>query len=185
MILLVLDVRKPIITVLSLDFLLNFCCGSFGTLFAPNHATYCLETMTHPEYLMHFNSQSAHFTGCPLDSVQDRLIEVPAKSTFSRQLVVKLYDVTRTGVMDELKNSVDFYTATTDMWSSYGMMPYIGFTLHWIDDQWNLQNRCQGTKYVPEAHTADVKIRLKIWYFFNTATAYLQPYGHNHNTEQI
>ena len=87
--------------------------------------------------------------------------------------------------MDELKNSVDFYTATTDMWSSYGMMPYIGFTLHWIDDQWNLQNRCQGTKYVPEAHTADVKIRLKIWYFFNTATAYLQPYGHNHNTEQI
>ena len=49
MILLVLDVRKPIITVLSLDFLLNFCCGSFGTLFAANHTTYC-QTMTHPEY---------------------------------------------------------------------------------------------------------------------------------------
>ena len=67
--------------------------------------------------------------------------------------------------MDELKNSVDFYAAMTDMWSSYGMTPYLGFTLHWIDDQWNLQNRCLGTKYVPEAHTADVKIRLKIWYF--------------------
>ena len=36
--------------------------------------------------------------------------EIPAKSTFSR-----LYDVTRTSVMDGLKNSVDFYAATTDM----------------------------------------------------------------------
>ena len=57
--------------------------------------------------------------------------------------------------MDELKNSVDFYAATTDMWSSYGMTPYLGFTLHWIDDQWNLQNRCLGTKYVPEVQTAE------------------------------
>ena len=64
--------------------------------------------------------------------------EVPAKSTFSRQRVVKLYDVMTTNVLDELKNSVDFYAATTDTWSSYGMTPYIGFTLHWIDDQWNL-----------------------------------------------
>ena len=43
--------------------------------------------------------------------------EVPAKSTFLRQRVVKLYDVTRTSIMDELKNSIDFYAVTTDMWS--------------------------------------------------------------------
>ena len=48
---------------------------------------------------------------------------------------------------------MDFYPVTTDMWSSHGMTPYIGFTLHWIDNQWVLQNRCLGTKYVPEEHT--------------------------------
>ncbi|CAB4034362.1 zinc finger BED domain-containing 1-like [Paramuricea clavata] len=35
------------------------------------------------------------------------------------------------------------------------MTPYIGFTLHWIDDEWNLKNRCLGMKYVPEDHTAE------------------------------
>ena len=33
------------------------------------------------------------------------------------------------------------------------MTPYIGFTLHWIDNKWVLRNRCLGTKYVPEEHT--------------------------------
>ena len=79
--------------------------------------------------------------------------QIPAKSSFSRERVAKLYDAARSNAMHELKNSMDFYAATTDMWSSHGMTPYIGFTLRWINDQWVLQNRCLGTKYVPEEHT--------------------------------
>ncbi|XP_028408650.1 zinc finger BED domain-containing protein 1-like [Dendronephthya gigantea] len=40
------------------------------------------------------------------------------------------------------------------MWSSHGLTPYLGYTLHWIDDDWNLRTRNLGTKYVPEDHTA-------------------------------
>ena len=74
--------------------------------------------------------------------------EVPAKLTFSRYRVVKLYDATWKQVLDELNNSLDYFTTTTDMWSSHGMTPYVGFTLHWIDDKWNLKTRCLGTKFV-------------------------------------
>ena len=79
---------------------------------------------------------------------------VPSKSTFSRDRMTKLYDATRGNVMVEIKNNVNFYAATTDMWSSRGMIPYIGFTLHWIDNEWVLRNRTLGTQYVPEEHTA-------------------------------
>ena len=34
------------------------------------------------------------------------------------------------------------------MWSSHGMTAYIGFILNWIDNEWVLQNRCLGAKYV-------------------------------------
>ncbi|XP_028404099.1 zinc finger BED domain-containing protein 1-like [Dendronephthya gigantea] len=30
----------------------------------------------------------------------------------------------------------------------------MGFTAHWIDDQWKLVSRCLGTKFVPQDHTA-------------------------------
>lgn len=79
--------------------------------------------------------------------------QVPAKSTFSRQRMAKLYDSTRQNVLDML-NGIDFYAATTDMWSSRGMTPYLGFTLHWIDKQWKLISRSLGTTFVPEDHTA-------------------------------
>ena len=81
--------------------------------------------------------------------------QVPSKSTFSSDRMTKLYDATRGNVMVEIKNSVNFYAATTDMWSSRGMIPYIGFTLHWIDNEWVLRNHTLGTQYVPEDHTAE------------------------------
>ena len=81
--------------------------------------------------------------------------QVPSKSTFSRDRLTKLYDATRGNAMVEIKNNVNFYAAATDMWSSRGLIPYIGFILHWIDHEWVLQNRTVGTKYVPDEHTAE------------------------------
>ena len=79
--------------------------------------------------------------------------KMPNKTTFSKNKVVKLYDVTREAVMQNL-NSVDFFASTADMWSSHGLTPYMGQTLHWIDSEWNLQCRHLGTEFVPENHTA-------------------------------
>ena len=71
-----------------------------------------------------------------------------------RQRIPKLYDSTRENVLTASLRNVEFYAATTDLWSSRGMTPYMGFTVHWIDDQWKLVSRCLGTKFVPKDHTA-------------------------------
>ena len=76
----------------------------------------------------------------------------PTRQGFQKNKVVKLYDMTK-AIMQNL-NSVDFFASTADMWSSYGLRPYMGQTLHWIDSKWNIQCRHFGTKFVPENHTA-------------------------------
>ena len=78
---------------------------------------------------------------------------VPNKTTFAKNIAVELYDATKEAVRPGL-NSVDFFTSTSDMWSSHGLAPYMGYTLHWIDLEWILQCRNLGTKFVPEDHTA-------------------------------
>ncbi|CAB3997504.1 zinc finger BED domain-containing 1-like [Paramuricea clavata] len=40
------------------------------------------------------------------------------------------------------------------MWSSHGLTPYLGYTIHWIDSDWNLKTIYLGTRHVPEDHTA-------------------------------
>ena len=51
------------------------------------------------------------------------------KTTFSKNKVMKLYDMTKEAVMQSL-NSVDFFACTADMWSSHGFTPHMGQTLH-------------------------------------------------------
>ena len=79
--------------------------------------------------------------------------EIPNKTTFSKSKVVKLYDVTRESVMGDL-GEIDFFASTADMWSSHGLTPYLGYTLHWIDCEWNLRTRNIGRRYIPDDHTA-------------------------------
>ena len=80
--------------------------------------------------------------------------KMPNKTMFSKKKVAKLYDATKEAVVRDL-NNVDFFASTTDMWSSHGLTPYMGYTLHWIDSEWNLRFRNLGTKFVPEDHTAE------------------------------
>ena len=89
-----------------------------------------------------------------LISVLEPRYKIPDKTTFSKNKVIKLYDSTRESVMEEL-SSIGFFSSTTDMWSSHGLLPYMGYTIHWIDSDWNLKSRNLGTRYVPENHTAD------------------------------
>ena len=39
------------------------------------------------------------------------------------------------------------------MWSSVGMQPYMSYTIHYIDSNWKLQNKCLQTQFLPEDHT--------------------------------
>ena len=38
------------------------------------------------------------------------------------------------------------------MWSSMGMQPYMSYTIHYIDSDWKLQNKCLQTQFLPEDH---------------------------------
>ena len=61
--------------------------------------------------------------------------------------------------MEEL-SSVEYFSGTTDLWSSVGLKPYISYTSHYIDDQWQLQSKCLQTHFLPEDHTRDVLVDL-------------------------
>ena len=50
---------------------------------------------------------------------------------------------------------LDFFSGTTDLWTSAVNDPYLTFTCHFIDRNWELQSFCLQTHYMPEDHTAD------------------------------
>ena len=89
-----------------------------------------------------------------LINVLEPRYKIPDKTTFFKNKVIKLYDSTRESVVEEL-SSIGFFSPTTDMWSSHGLLPYMGYTIHWIDSDWNLKSRNLGTRHVTENHTAD------------------------------
>ena len=69
--------------------------------------------------------------------------------------LLALYNSTQEKVVEEL-HAVTYFSVTTDMWSSIGIKSYISCTIHFIDHQWNLKNRCLQTQFLPEDHTAEV-----------------------------
>ena len=48
---------------------------------------------------------------------------------------------------------IRYFSSTTDMWSSVGMVPHISYTIHYINDEWQLCNKCLQTQYLPQDHT--------------------------------
>ena len=84
----------------------------------------------------------------------DRRYTPPSATAMSRTYIPKLYDATRDTVLQELEK-IDYFAATSDMWSSHGMTPYMGYTVHFIDKSWNLHHINLGTRFVSDDHTGD------------------------------
>ena len=64
-----------------------------------------------------------------------------------------MYAKVHDNVESELQG-IKYYSATTDLWSSKGLLPYISYTIHWLDDEWNYKTRYLETFYLPSDHTA-------------------------------
>lgn len=88
-------------------------------------------------------------------STFDGRYEIPSRSYFSRTALPELYTEVREKIKSELASVTDF-AATSDLWSSEGMVPYISYTVHFLDNDWQLQARCIQTKYLPADHTGAV-----------------------------
>lgn len=48
-----------------------------------------------------------------------------------------------------------FYATTTDLWSSTTAEPYQSLTVHYIDEDLNLEARCLQVSYFPDDHTGE------------------------------
>ena len=82
----------------------------------------------------------------------DSRYEIPGRNHFSRIALPSLCTSVKQRVKQDV-SALRYFSATTDMWSSVGMQPYMSYTIHYIDSDWKLQNKCLQTQFLPEDHT--------------------------------
>ena len=87
----------------------------------------------------------------------DSRYEIPSRAHFSRSVIPDMYASTKKKVAQKIAG-VSFFAATTDIWSSIGLTPYMSFTLHFINEDWELQSLALSASFLPQDHTADVLI---------------------------
>ena len=80
--------------------------------------------------------------------------DLPSRNYFSRVAIPSLYSEVKNNLQQKIDNQhLTFYAGTTDLWSSITSEPYLSYTVHFIDNNWNLHAKCLQTHYIPEAHT--------------------------------
>lgn len=67
--------------------------------------------------------------------------KLPSRKHFSTKVIPRMFEETRDVVRAELR-AAEYFAATTDMWSSRTTEPYMAFTIHYIDDNFQLHARC-------------------------------------------
>ncbi|KAK6187191.1 hypothetical protein SNE40_005270 [Patella caerulea] len=78
---------------------------------------------------------------------------LPGRKYFSDIAIPALYNTVHDKVLEEIRRRpVCYLGATTDMWSSRNMEPYLGVTVHFIDEDWRLNRE---TCYFSSDHTAE------------------------------
>ena len=78
---------------------------------------------------------------------------LPSRNYFSRLAIPLLYSEVKNNIQQQVNNGQFFYAGTTDLLSSLISEPYLSYTIHYKDKQWNLCANCLQTHYMPEAHT--------------------------------
>ena len=77
----------------------------------------------------------------------DAWFEVPSQTYFSRTAIPTLYASVREQVKQEL-STVQYFSATTDLWSSTGTKPYMSYTMHFVNEEWKLLTRCLQAQFL-------------------------------------
>ena len=81
----------------------------------------------------------------------DLRYKIPSQNQFSRIALPALCASVKQQVKQDISTQ-QYFSATTDMWSSMGMQPYMSYTIHYIDSDWKFQNKCLQTQFLPEDH---------------------------------
>ncbi|KAK6168667.1 hypothetical protein SNE40_019858 [Patella caerulea] len=83
----------------------------------------------------------------------DSRYNLPGRKYFSTA-IPKLYQTVRDQVMEEVSEAT-YFAGTTDLWSSRTMGPYMSYTAHFIDRDWNLAPKHLQTVFFPDDHTGE------------------------------
>ena len=82
----------------------------------------------------------------------DPRYELPSRKYMSKKAILDLYSATRASVKSQI-STTEYFAATTDIWSSSTMEPYLSYTLHYVSQDWEIKNHCLETLYLPQDHT--------------------------------
>ena len=83
-----------------------------------------------------------------LIKILDPRYVLPGRKYFSHTALPKMYAECREKVEEALQRDLTYFASTTDLWSSRTSEPYISLTIHYIDKEWNLQNKCLQTSFL-------------------------------------
>ena len=83
----------------------------------------------------------------------DPKYSLPSRKYFSDTEIPRLYSELKEGVVKPAVQGADYFTATTDLWTSSAKHPYLSFTVHFIANDWELRSFCLDTVPVFEDHT--------------------------------
>jgi len=84
----------------------------------------------------------------------DSQYQLPNRKYFSNTAIPALYASTRDKVSDSI-SVAKHYATTTDLWSGVTSTLYMSYTVHFIDQEWNLQSWCLQTLLIPQDHDAN------------------------------
>jgi len=80
--------------------------------------------------------------------------QLPSRTHFTKVAVPALVNDVKSGIEEKIKaKQLDYYSATTDLWILSAGDPYMTFTIHFIDANWDVVSYCLQTYYLPRDHT--------------------------------
>jgi len=63
-----------------------------------------------------------------------------------------MYSTVKESILPKL-HEIEYYSATTDLWTSRATHPYLSYTVHFIDRNWELKSFCLESIPLFEDHT--------------------------------
>ena len=84
----------------------------------------------------------------------DPRYQLPSRKHFSKIAIPALFNSTQSALTSTLQE-VEFFSSTTDLWSSMCMQPYLSYTVHYINKNWKLESKCLQTMFMPADHNGE------------------------------
>jgi hypothetical protein len=79
----------------------------------------------------------------------------PSRQTI-KKLIIRKFNIKRNNLKCDIEKIPGKVSFTTDIWSSMTNQSYLGITLHYIDNNWNLKNLTLDVIHLEDHHTGNV-----------------------------